>query len=155
MVNVENVEKGSELQWESEGVLLSKFQNPVEISSVLLELKSHEVIIESFLHTESQSETSALRGMGYMTEPECCPSASKAQRRAADFHAKYLRDVSEEPVCPGSREELEVSLRRPLPDEQDGELVYDEDKKHRGDQLAGGGPADRSEPYQSLHQRHC
>lgn len=48
MVNVENVEKGPELQWESEGVLLSKFQKPVQISSVLLELKSHEVIIESF-----------------------------------------------------------------------------------------------------------
>lgn len=79
MMNVENVEKRPKLQWECEGVLLSKFQQRVKIGSVLLKLKAHEVIIESFLHTDSQSETSASRFMGYMAEPECCPSASNAR----------------------------------------------------------------------------
>lgn len=89
-----------------------------------------------------------------MTEPEGFPSASKVQPLVADLHAKYLQDVSEEPVCPWSREKFEVSLGRPLLDEQDGKFVNNEDENQRGEKLTGGEPADRSEVYQSLHQRH-
>lgn len=146
MVDVQNVEKGPELQRESNGVLTSKFQHGVKVCSVLLELKSYDdtySFIYLFLRA-NQKRHDRTRVL-----PPC------VKRNDAYSHGKYLGDVSEEPMGRRSREKLEVSLRRPLPDEQGGEFVDDEDEKQRADQLTGGEPADRSELDQSLPQRHA
>lgn len=82
MVNVEYVEKRSELQWESKGVLTSKLQQGEKVCSVLLELKSNDDTYQQlFVYLFAHGEPIKKRGhrTGFTTDPECCPPASKAQ----------------------------------------------------------------------------